>query len=205
MKGYVQCEKGHFYKKDLQECPYCPKAGATKTDAKTKVIGVGGEGSEESKTTGYDYSDARTLEVSSNPRKGRPKRDLSKTYIQEIEEVREGEIKKEVVHQRPTRKIVGWMLSYTIDPMGVDFRIYEGNNTLGRKAGSDIVISTDPSVSGHHATILFKKNRFYLKDEMAANGTFLNGDEIEIGQPVEIKDGDKVKLGKTLFVFKTPL
>ena len=25
MKGFKQCEKNHFYKESLDECPYCPK------------------------------------------------------------------------------------------------------------------------------------------------------------------------------------
>ena len=25
MKGFKQCEKGHFYKEDKKVCPYCPE------------------------------------------------------------------------------------------------------------------------------------------------------------------------------------
>ena len=41
MKGFKQCEKNHFYKEDLDECPYCP--GGTVADAqdgtKTAILG----------------------------------------------------------------------------------------------------------------------------------------------------------------------
>lgn len=206
MKGYQQCDKGHYYKEELSECPYCPKpAAGAGADDKTRVQGDGGG----EKTSLGDKTQifggqgvANPSPVGVNPP---PKRDLNKTYIQEVEEVHQGGEVKEVVHNRATRKIVGWLISYTHDAMGIDYRLYEGNNTIGRNAGNDVTVAGDPSISGHHATVLFKKGRFYLKDEMAANGTFINEEEIEVGQPLEIKDGDMLRFGKTDFRFKTPL
>ena len=89
--------------------------------------------------------------------------------------------------------------------MGIDYRVYEGNNTIGRKADNDITVASDSSISSRHATLLFKKGRFFVRDEMAANGTFINNEELEIGQPYELKDGDELKLGNTVFKFKSPL
>jgi hypothetical protein len=204
MKGYQQCEKGHFYKEELSECPYCPKpAGGFGGDDKTKVGDHGGnEKTSLGDKTQIFGGDANPNPIAVNPP---PKRDLNKTFIQEVEEVQQGGDINEVVHQRATRKIVGWLISYTLDPMGIDYRLYEGNNTVGRNPGNDITVAGDPSISGHHATILFKKGKFYLKDEMAANGTFINDDEIEVGQPMEVVDGDTLKFGKTVFRFKTPI
>ncbi len=202
MKGYQQCEKGHYFKEELSECPYCPK-GAAGADDKTKVQG----GNHEStalgdKTQVFGAGIPVQQPASINPP---VKRDLNRTFIQEVEEVKEaGEI-KEVVHNRATRKIVGWLISYTLDPMGIDYRLYEGNNTIGRNPGNDMTIAGDTSISGHHATILFKKGSYYLKDEMAANGTFINEDEIQVGQPHEIKDGDTLRFGNSVFKFKSPL
>jgi hypothetical protein len=207
MKGYKQCEKGHFYKEELSECPYCPKpAGGVGNDDKTKVQGDFG-GVEKTSLGDKTQVFSGSGTPSSNPVSVNPpaKRDLNKTFIQDVEEVKEGGEVKEVVHQRSTRKIVGWLISYSLDPMGIDYRLYEGNNTIGRNAGNDVTVAGDPSISGHHATILFKKGKFYLKDEMAANGTFINDEEIEVGQPVEVEDGDTLKFGKSVFRFKTPL
>jgi hypothetical protein len=201
MKGFKQCSKGHFFKEDLSECPYCPKASsAFNQDDKTKVVGAGLD-----KTSVGEKTELYGGEAVGTPNITPPKRDLNRTFIQEVEEkVVNGNV-KEVIHQRPTRKITGWIISYTLDPMGIDYRIFEGNNRLGRNTDNDIVVAGDPSVSGHHATLLCKTGRFYLKDEMAANGTFVNGEEMEIGHPVEVKDGDVIRLGKTEFKFKSPL
>ena len=39
---------------------------------------------------------------------------------------------------------------------------------------------------------------------MSANGTFINGEDIEIGKPSELNDGDEIKLGlNTTFLFKS--
>jgi pSer/pThr/pTyr-binding forkhead associated (FHA) protein len=41
---------------------------------------------------------------------------------------------------------------------------------------------------------------------MTANGTYLNGEEMEIGKPYELKDGDDIRLGNTTtFKFKSAL
>ena len=46
------------------------------------------------------------------------------------------------------------------------------------------------------------KGKFYIKDEMAANGTFVNDEELEIEKAYPLKDGDIIKLANTVFIFK---
>ena len=40
MKGFKQCEKNHFYKEDMDECPYCPKGtvGEVPETVKTSIL-----------------------------------------------------------------------------------------------------------------------------------------------------------------------
>jgi pSer/pThr/pTyr-binding forkhead associated (FHA) protein len=38
---------------------------------------------------------------------------------------------------------------------------------------------------------------------MSANGTFINGEELEIGKAYSIKDGDEIRMAKTVFKFKS--
>lgn len=207
MKGFQKCERGHFFKEGLAECPYCPKPSGSNADDETRIAGGdAGAGSNLDKTRisgGEGSGNPSGPPVISHNRP--PRRDLNKTFIQTTEPSKDGEEGEEIVRQRATRKIVGWLISYTLDPMGIDYRLYEGNNSLGRNPENSISIPGDVSVSGRHATILFKKGKFFVRDEMAANGTYVNGEELEIGQPGEIKDGDELKLGKTVFKFKTPL
>lgn len=100
------------------------------------------------------------------------------------------------------RKLVGWLVSFTLDESGRDFRLFEGKNLLGRNLSNDIRISQDGKISGEHATILYRGESFYVKDEMATNPSFHNEKEIKPGQTVEVKDGDTLKFGSNTFILR---
>ena len=38
---------------------------------------------------------------------------------------------------------------------------------------------------------------------MTANGTYLNGEMMEVEKATPLKDGDEIKLGETVFKFKS--
>jgi hypothetical protein len=214
MKGFKKCEIGHFFKDDLDFCPYCPSnnannatqitnplsdktqitGGNTNLSDKTQIIGSGG-----------DMNQSTQIFGGGNNINQNSKKDLNRTFIQGMEINDEG---KNVINEtaRQSRKIVGWIISYSLDAMGLDFRIYEGNNTIGRDPENTITIANDSAISGKHVTVLFRMNKFYIKDEMAVNGTFINNELIDIGKPYELNDGDTIRLGgTTLFKFKSAL
>lgn len=57
-------------------------------------------------------------------------------------------------------------------------------------------VDTDRSTSRLHARILRQGERFYLReDKPTTNGTYVNDQRLEPGVPVEIQDGDELKLG----------
>ena len=215
MKGFKKCDIGHFYKDDLEFCPYCPgnstnnttqfsnplsdktqiSGGDNNASDKTQIIGGGGEINQSTQIFGGGGGNNNQS----------PKRDLNRTFIQGMEINEEG---KNVVveNARQARKIVGWIISFSLDAMGLDYRIYEGNNTIGRDPENTITVANDSAISGKHVTILFRMGHYYIKDEMAVNGTFLNGELIEIGKPYELHDGDTIGLGgTTVFKFKSAL
>lgn len=97
------------------------------------------------------------------------------------------------------RKLVGWLVSFTLHPNGVDFRLYEGRNLIGSGPNMDIVLN-DPGVSAHHLTILYRAGQFLFRDELSTNGTFLNGQMVNEG---ELKDGDTLRIGETELRFRT--
>jgi hypothetical protein len=210
MKGFKRCANGHFFKEELTSCPHCSSTGAnqnlgdTKANQstnfdKTQIFGQQGQNND-SRTQVVEGNEA-TQVFGASPKNVGAKRDLNKTYIGGVtnETSEEG-----IVSQpRAARMITGWIVSFSLDNMGVDYRIYEGNNTIGRDPGNSIAITADSTISSKHANILHKKGKFWIKDEMAANGTFVNNEEIEIEKAVAIKDGDEIRLGDTTFIFKT--
>jgi len=96
------------------------------------------------------------------------------------------------------RRLVGFLVSYDLNPHGKSFNLFEGKNILGSDAVCDIVISTDPGVSAKHLTILYRGGLFRFKDEFSTNGTFINGEMKEEGTFV---DKDLIKVGATRFFF----
>lgn len=216
MKGFKRCSNGHFYKESIASCPHCAAgtgAGGYSDFDKTAInpSASGGRGGDLDKTQVFGQGSAGVV----NPDQATEVfgagggassgggRDLNKTFIggisEDVEEGGDGPASA----PRAARMITGWLVSFTVDPMGVDYRLYEGNNTIGRDPGNSISITSDTTISSKHANILHKKGKFWIKDEMAANGTFINGEELEIEKAYPINDGDEIRLGDTMFTFKT--
>ncbi|MEM1206691.1 MAG: cyclic nucleotide-binding domain-containing protein [Acidobacteriota bacterium] len=97
------------------------------------------------------------------------------------------------------------------DTSGIDFRLSAGSETtIGRRdpvTGINPDIDLTPadsqrSISRRHAKIFRRGDKFYLREEIGTmNGTFINGERVETGVPVEFKEGDEVRFGliKTIF------
>lgn len=205
MKGFKQCEKGHYYREDLDSCNFCPKPGgeisAVGGGDKTQILGSGSSAAADTDKT-VVFGSGAVQGIQTEPHGHAPaQQDFTRTFIQEVTD-KSGT----GVVQTSVKKLAGWIVSYTLDPMGVDYKIYVGSNTIGRDMSNSIPILKDNAISAKHISILCKNGQFYIKDEMASNGTFLNDEELEIGKPYELKDGDKIRLGAvTSFIFKSAL
>jgi len=97
-------------------------------------------------------------------------------------------------------KLVGFLVTYSHDPLGEFFPVYEGKNTIGRNATNSIRIKDD-SISGEHLTIAYYSvdNKFYFEPELSTNGTYINS----VFYPFrgELKDLDIIRIGSTQLVF----
>ena len=86
----------------------------------------------------------------------------------------------------------------------LDFSVAESyeirkNAVIGRSSKCDIRID-DPFMSQQHAEVLLEDGVFYLSDLESTNGTYLNGEEVT-GDPIEMRNGDKVEIGQLTFIF----
>jgi FHA domain-containing protein len=95
-------------------------------------------------------------------------------------------------------RIVGWLVTYSHNPDGEDFRIYAGYNRIGANPVCDVLIE-DETVSGSHAIIVYRDGRCLIKDDLSRNGTFVNGREITEAQALQ--SYDQVRVGNTELVF----
>lgn len=96
--------------------------------------------------------------------------------------------------------LVGWVVVMDGDQKGEDFRIREGQNTIGSAPDSDIVLN-DQTISGKHASIRYKDGKFFLSDLDSSNGTFVNGLDESVAR-IELADGDMLRLGAVTLKFK---
>jgi hypothetical protein len=110
--------------------------------------------------------------------------------------------RKTVLLSEVARKtaLVGWLVAMDGDQKGEDFRLRDGQNTLGSAPDSDIVLH-DRTVSAKHASVRHKDGKFFLSDLDSSNGTFVNGLDESVAR-VELHDGDMLRAGAVTLKFK---
>jgi len=74
--------------------------------------------------------------------------------------------------------------------------------SIGRAPNSDILLSKDKLTSRRHATVSFENGKYILHDERSANGTFVNGQQLEEMASHELQDGDHIGIGEHELVFR---
>lgn len=215
MQGeFKQCPNGHYYQG--ASCPYCRTGnkGGHATSLKTEAF-VGEDDNKTTEANSYgssvNYSGTKTTIIDGqqtvmNGNKN-PATDYSRTVFGEEEDEEfptphsiQSAPKKEV---RYGRKLVGWLVTYSSDELGVDYKLYEGRNIIGRDIDCNITVN-DGRMSGKHAVLLFRANKYSLTDSQSSHGTFVNEEDIEL-DPRYLKDGDIIRMGNTIFKFRTSL
>ncbi len=74
---------------------------------------------------------------------------------------------------------------------------------IGRAPNSDIPLFKDKLTSRRHATVRYENGNYVLRDERSANGTFVNGQQIEEMVPRVLEEGDHVGIGEHELLFRS--
>jgi pSer/pThr/pTyr-binding forkhead associated (FHA) protein len=74
--------------------------------------------------------------------------------------------------------------------------------SIGRAPNNDILLSKDKLTSRRHATIRYENDKYVLRDERSANGTFVNNQQLEELVPYELQDGDHIAIGEYELIFR---
>ncbi len=224
-KKYKTCKNGHNYDSSMSDCPYCPgpevaKELKTSTSNKKTVIDR-----QEKIITKPKIVIPKSILKTPSPQPVSSKKTVvekpvkkkipvEKEIITEREIVVEKKIpvEKEIVTEKEIAiekevvvkdssliRLVGWLVSYDIDPAGIDFKLYKGRIKIGRSKHCEIIVN-DSTISEEHVLLLCKDEKIILQDELSANGTFVNGKQIE--ERVLLEDGDEIKLGSVTFIIK---
>jgi hypothetical protein len=191
-----QCSRGHIYDSAIygDNCPFCPSqdsSGGTVISGGTSggdfggktELGMGGtELNTEGRTqVGGTQSAAPTIPMDSGGG--------GRTIIRPAQ----GGIASS------GKKLVGILVTYSTNPNGQVFNVFEGKNFIGRDMPVDICIQ-DNEVSGKHFSILYRSAdaKFKFKDEQSSNGTYLNEVLTDEG---ELSPFDVIRIGGTRLIF----
>lgn len=73
---------------------------------------------------------------------------------------------------------------------------------IGKRAlDVDICIRENPTISRKHCMIRFHDDAFYLEDCDSMNGTYLDGEKVNSGEPVKLYEGCIIKMSDEEFLF----
>jgi len=183
-----RCPRGHLYDDNLPECPVCRERPFLGNAYKEKEQGkTEKEIIEERKGRGGTIEEGKeVMKEKAVPLHQRAEH----TQVVRKEE-------KQQIEEKYRRKLVGWLVTYSLDKYGKSYELYEGRNQVGREEGNDIVIN-EPIISQPHALILYRDGKFYIKDLASANGTQVNDKDLEPDVSVELNDGDKIRFAKVI-------
>lgn len=96
------------------------------------------------------------------------------------------------------RPLGGWLAVIEGNLEGEAFHLYEGRNIIGSSHPCDIRIPEE-GVQNQHLSIRFSSGKWMLTDLDTDSGTFLNGKRVYRN---ELKDGDRIKIGKAILRIK---
>lgn len=97
--------------------------------------------------------------------------------------------------------ITGWLVCTQGPDKGTDYRIFRGQNFVGRDFSMDIVIRGDSKVSRiKHCCVVYdnKSNRTFLVPE---NGCYVEYKGSILASPAELKSYDEFKLGDSTLTY----
>lgn len=98
-----------------------------------------------------------------------------------------------------TGRVVGVLIGVEGELEGEVFRLFDGENRLGRARDCDVVLGSQ-RISRAHAKVIHHDGQFVIGPLSEKNPTFVNDEPTE---GTELKDGDFVRVGRTTLRFRT--
>lgn len=110
-------------------------------------------------------------------------------------EIKNKNLQKTVVGQA---RLAGWLVTFSMNPMGQCFELRDGRYVIGCDSNCDIRIYGDGQLSREHAILIYRNEKFILGDNMSTHGTYVNGQEI-LSQII-LNNYDEIRMGNTLMI-----
>ena len=109
---------------------------------------------------------------------------------------------KEELLQEEIRPVCGWLVCIEGARVGMDYKIHDGKNFVGRGDEMDIQILGDNAINRKNHTIIVydaKKMNTVILPGDAAGLAYLNEEAVYV--PTELKPYDTISLGNSRFLF----
>lgn len=82
---------------------------------------------------------------------------------------------------------------------GTRYDITEFPATVGKGSAANVRIEGNTAISRVHVLVRYTGQCFAVEDKNSTNGTCINGNRLEPGELVKLKNGDKLKMGNEVF------
>lgn len=181
-----KCPNGHQYDSTIygDNCPFCPSSGGhtrvtDEFSGETRATSDWGGGSDAPTETMQHFEG-----------------DGGRTVIRTVGGT-------DAPNPDGGRRVVGLLVSYSSNPAGEVYKVYEGRTIIGRDRTCDIPFPGDSHMSSKHFLIQYvdAKGAFKAKDQGSSNGSYVNGQIYVMDESIELKTNDIIVLGGTKFVF----
>lgn len=218
MVDMKRCEKGHFYDaSSFSSCPYCNPAenpaNGNAADVNLTVDpnapGSGGQVRSDAASGNIGKTmpifGQKAQQAGGNVGKTMPVQNAQPSQNTESEDIRTVAVIRKRVHNEDNvgiNPVTGWLVCIQGKDMGRDYRIFAGNNFVGRSDKMDICIHGDDTISREkHACISYddKKNRFYIIPGDSRGLVYLNDETVFV--PHLLAPYDVIELGNTKLKF----
>jgi len=83
---------------------------------------------------------------------------------------------------------------------GDSIEISNNSFSIGKSTKCDYTIVNNTTVSRHHATIVYRDDKYYIFDNNSTNGTLVDGVKVEPQGQYELKDGCEITLSDEEFI-----
>ncbi len=92
-------------------------------------------------------------------------------------------------------------LEFDLDGNQSKVELQKETTMIGRAKEADLRFEDD-EMSRKHCSIIQKDGKFFVRDENATNGTFLNDQLLNASELYELKNEDELRVGNTYLTFR---
>lgn len=68
--------------------------------------------------------------------------------------------------------------------------------SVGKEVSNDLCLNMQNTISRHHATFLYEKGLWFLRDDGSTNGTWINGIRLEPGKKYQLASNDEINFAR---------